>query len=150
MDASIHERYQQPHIPLWEHRLAHLQLLDQEGLETLQEEYQQQLYWHWARFLDGQYIASLLTSYCRMGFYPGVNMMDSLLLAVQPQLPYMSSREISKLLQLLAALRHVPGPQVCVLPVWAVKDGVFLRPEHAHLITMCSVFILLTSTCLNT
>ncbi|GLC53919.1 hypothetical protein PLESTB_000887000 [Pleodorina starrii] len=110
--SSVADRFRQKHISLWERRLSHLQQLSPEQRHQLEAEEARQAYWHWSAFLSGSQVISVLQSYIRMGaHYPGVDLTDSLLLAVRPQLPFMSPGEVSELLQLLAAVRHVPGPQ---------------------------------------
>ncbi|GLI66650.1 hypothetical protein VaNZ11_010572 [Volvox africanus] len=96
----------------------------------LWQSHKQQAHWHWCSFLDSVQVISILSSYIHMGYYPGGHLVDSLLLVIQPQLLYMSSGEVSELLQLLAAARHVPGPQSLNLLASAAFDFVGTGPAR--------------------
>ncbi|GFR51989.1 hypothetical protein Agub_g14521, partial [Astrephomene gubernaculifera] len=96
--SSIASRFRQPHVPLW-----HRQPPPPPPSAVAQA-------WCNSCLSPGQAIA-VISAYTGFDYYPGAALLDSILLAVRPQLPYMAVCEVSELLVTLAALRHVPGPQ---------------------------------------
>ncbi|KAG2499264.1 hypothetical protein HYH03_002842 [Edaphochlamys debaryana] len=112
--ASAAQRMARPHVPLW----RRLQPLDPGQLAA-----------NWEAALSPEQGRELLSACVRMGYYPGAVLVDTVLMAVVPQLPYAGPEEAAQVLTLLAQLRHVPGQQTLSLLAQAALQPAVWAPS---------------------